>query len=427
MKNFFDFLGSVRVAIFLFVILTFLSILGTLIPQGQPEEFYLFKYGKTLGKFLLFFRLDDTYHSWWYIFFLFLFLLNLVICSINRLKVTLKLYKKSPSELNPETLPLKRSFTLSLDYQLLCIYIQNKLKFFPTSEKGFFYKDKNRWSHFSFYLVHLSWVVIILGALVGAIWGYRGNMFILEGESSKQVVPLRNKDPIYLDFSVKLNQFILEFYPNGMPKEYISNVTIIDGNYTLEGIIKVNQPLKYKGLNFYQSSYDVVPEFKIRVENSNGSYYTLSQFTPITLEERYIITLDEYGEAHGFIFAKISVLDEETGNQDQGILIKGFRPFKISLSPRKEIKIFLEDIERVWYITGLQVKKDPGRPLVYLGFILMILGILLVYFFEPKIFWVYLKPEKEGTQVILGGYSKRERGFLKLELEALEKTLRQLK
>ncbi|MCX8041734.1 MAG: cytochrome c biogenesis protein ResB [Thermodesulfobacteriaceae bacterium] len=429
MKKFLNFLGSVKVAIFLFLILTILSIFGTFIPQGQPEEFYLFKYGKRLGKILLFFNFDDAYHSWWYIFFLFLFFINLLICSINRLKTTWKLYQKSPLEVNLESLPLKRNFLSSVEYDLLVKYLQEKLKFIPTSKKGLFCKDQNRWSHFSFYLVHLSWGVILLGALVGAIWGYRGNMSILEGESSNYVIPFRKRDPIYIDFSIKLNQFILEFYPNGMPKEYISNVTVIDGNYTFNALIKVNEPLKYKDLTFYQSSYNELPEFKIKVENQGKiHYYTLSLHAPAVLEEsKYLITLEDYGVAHGFLFAKISILDENTGDQSSGFLIKGFRPLQVSLNSEKNLRISLEEVERVWYVTGLQVKKDPGRPLVYIGFILMILGVLLVYFFEPKTLWIYLETEKKGTKVILGGYSKRERGFLRLELETLEKKLQNLK
>lgn len=429
MKKFLNFLGSIKLGIFLFLILTILSTFGTFIPQGQPEEFYLYKYGKRIGKILLFFSFDDVYHSWWYIFFLFLFFINLLVCSINRLKTTWKLYQKSPLEVNLESLPLKRTFLSSVEYELLVKYLQEKFKFIPTSKKGFFCRDQNRWSHFSFYLVHFSWGVILLGALIGAIWGYRGNMSILEGETSNYVIPFRKKDPIYIDFSIKLNQFILEFYPSGLPKEYISNVTIIDGNYTFDALIKVNEPLKYKDLTFYQSSYRELPEFKIKVENQGKiRYYTLSLHAPVVLEEsEYLITLEDYGVAHGFLFAKISILEENTGDQSSGFLIKGFRPLQVFLNSGKNLKISLEELERVWYVTGLQVKKDPGRPLVYVGFILMILGIFLVYFFEPKTFWIYLEPEEKGTRVILGGYSKRERGFFRLELETLEKKLQNLK
>ena len=92
MKKVVDFLASARLAIVLFFVLAGFSILGTLIPQGAPPEVYLMKYGNTLGKLILYFALNDAYHSWWYIFSLFLFLTNLVLCSVKRFPISWRLY-----------------------------------------------------------------------------------------------------------------------------------------------------------------------------------------------------------------------------------------------------------------------------------------------------------------------------------------------
>ena len=45
-----------------------------------------------------------------------------------------------------------------------------------------------------------------------------------------------------------------------MPKEYLSKVTVIDGEKTIKKDITVNGPLDYKGLRFYQATYGVAPE-----------------------------------------------------------------------------------------------------------------------------------------------------------------------
>ncbi|MFN3568419.1 MAG: cytochrome c biogenesis protein ResB, partial [Caldimicrobium sp.] len=82
MKDLWNFLASAKLAIVLFFLLAAFSILGTIIPQGHPETFYLMKYGTALGKLLLFFQINDAYHSWWYITALFLFLTNLIACSL---------------------------------------------------------------------------------------------------------------------------------------------------------------------------------------------------------------------------------------------------------------------------------------------------------------------------------------------------------
>ncbi len=56
MKRILDELASAKLAIVLFFVLAGISILGTIIPQGQPHEFYLTKYGQGLGKLILFFK-----------------------------------------------------------------------------------------------------------------------------------------------------------------------------------------------------------------------------------------------------------------------------------------------------------------------------------------------------------------------------------
>ncbi len=158
-------------------------------------------------------------------------------------------------------------------------------------------------------------------------------MNILEGESSNLVQPFRKKDPIYLDFSVKLNQFILETYPNGMPKEYISNVTFIEGNKTLNSIIKVNQPAKFKDLTFYQASYNVIPEFEIRYSiNGQTEKAILSPFKPLYIKNRYSVALEDYGQAHGFIYLRVWIIDEIEGKTDKGLIISGFPPFEADFS-----------------------------------------------------------------------------------------------
>ncbi|MFN4132732.1 MAG: cytochrome c biogenesis protein ResB, partial [Caldimicrobium sp.] len=150
-------------------------------------------------------------------------------------------------------------------------------------------------------------------------------MNILEGEQSNIIQPFRKREPVQLDFFVKLNKFILETYPNGMPKEYISNVTIIDGNFTKTAIIKVNQPIKYKDVVFYQASYNIIPEFKI-VVNLNGKKeeHILSPFHPLSISDKYSIALSDYGEAHGFIYLKVWILNEETNETKEGMIISGF-------------------------------------------------------------------------------------------------------
>ncbi|MFN3568596.1 MAG: cytochrome c biogenesis protein ResB, partial [Caldimicrobium sp.] len=95
-----------------------------------------------------------------------------------------------------------------------------------------------------------------------------------------------------------------------------------------------------------------------------------------------------------------------------------FPPLEVKFG-KDSLAIEYEDIERLIYMTGLQVKKDPANWVVYLGFILMMLGLILVYYWDPKTYWIYLKPSKEKITLSIGAYSKREREILKVKIREI--------
>jgi cytochrome c biogenesis protein len=386
------------------------------------------KFGQTIGNLILFFHLDDAYHSWWYVATLFFFLINLITCSLKRFPISLKLFKKDPAEIDPEKLPNKISIQLKKDPARIVAFICDRLGFQKIEEnkKGgyLFVKDKNRWGYFGVYVVHFSLVLIILGGLIGAIWGFRGDLYLIEGDSSNQVIPFREKEPLFLEFSVKLNKFIMELYPNGMPKEYISDVTIIDKNKSFNTLIKVNHPLRYKGISLYQESYDEIPQFIINIKfNKNQKKEeVLTPMKPITLKDRYILVLEAYMKHRDFTVAKVRMIDEQTGETQEFFLIEK-KPSVVRLGKQKIVLNLVKT--KTKYVSILQVKKDPGIFLVYSGFILMILGLLVVYFFEPKTFWIFVKSEGEKLLIYLGAKAKREKDTLVLKIKELAEKLEQ--
>lgn len=81
---FYDLFRSLKLTIFLFILLAILSIIGTLITQNATRLDYIQRYGIGLYEVLNFFNLFDMYHSWWFSAILLLLVINLIFCSINR-------------------------------------------------------------------------------------------------------------------------------------------------------------------------------------------------------------------------------------------------------------------------------------------------------------------------------------------------------
>ncbi|OAG28142.1 cytochrome c biogenesis protein ResB [Thermodesulfatator autotrophicus] len=431
-NKFINFLASLKLAIFILLTLAATSIIGTVLPQGQPIAFYFQRYGEAAGQIIKFLQLYDVYHSWWFVVLLVIFSINLILCSLKRLPFSLELYRRDPLAVDPKKLtrmPAAKEVSLKEDYSLA----KGKIKEIITKKLGsvkevefedgiLFLKDKFRFSYFSVYLVHFSILVVIIGAIIGAIWGFRGNMTLLEGESSNQVILFgleRRTQP--LDFSVRCDKFEIEFYPNGMPKEYRSEVTILEnGKEVLKAPIEVNAPLTYKGITFYQASYNTFAEVTLRVlKGPRQKVLIIKPFSQSEwAEEALRIGLLGVQEAHGLIAVQLWVSEKESPPVSFWVLER--HPRRIELPSGQAIIIELSDIKPV-YATGLQVKKDPGVWIVWAGFLGIILGIFAAFFFAHQRYWVAVIPDKNSTKVILAGFSPKARHKVAETIEELAK------
>ena len=115
------------------------------------------------------------------------------------------------------------------------------------------------WKQMAVCALHLSILLILLGALLTMLTGQHGRMK-LEPNRPNSHFFMKNQDDITkeaLPFSLTLDHFEVETYPDSpKPKDYISYVQLKDGNTTTETTISMNNILRHKHYRFYQSDYD---------------------------------------------------------------------------------------------------------------------------------------------------------------------------
>jgi len=117
---------------------------------------------------------------------------------------------------------------------------------------------------FCVYCVHLSILVMIAGALIGSFFGLDADVNINEGEMVNAVRLAGEKGIYNLDFLVRCDKFAVEFYDNGTPKTYRSDLSFIrNGRVEYQDALLVNHPLTFANLRFYQSSYGTAPGTKV--------------------------------------------------------------------------------------------------------------------------------------------------------------------
>src|SRR4030066_1584062 len=97
MDKVWKFFPSLKLAIFVIIILAVASIIGTIIEQNQPLEKYRQFYSDGMIRLFESLNLFDMYHSWWFLLLLVLLTVNLSCCTLDRLPRTVKVVR------NPKT------------------------------------------------------------------------------------------------------------------------------------------------------------------------------------------------------------------------------------------------------------------------------------------------------------------------------------
>jgi cytochrome c biogenesis protein len=277
--------------------------------------------------------------------------------------------------------------------------------------------QKGNISHFGSYIIHGGILVILIGAIISSFFGFSGMMFIPEGGMSNKVFLEGRKypKPYQLPFSLKCKEFIVDYYPNGMPKGYLSQMTIFDNKERFEKVIKVNGPLDYKGLRFYQATYGIAPEPTLHLEVSNrqsGESFKLSapfnQLMSFPDGRGYVKVVRAFDDfmRMGPTF-KLEILEGD--KPAETFLLERFPQFDAMHRGGKYI-ITLKDYTRY---TGLQVKKDPGTWVVWGGSFILVLGLMISFFIIPQKIWICLIPHEKGCEVYLGAISAKRKPLFK--------------
>ncbi len=328
--------GSLKITLFLLFVIAFSSILGTVITQGQNDQFYLQKYGLLASRIILFFGVDDFFNSIYYNLLLFCLGLNLLICTVNSFKF---------------------------------IFLQDRRKL-------------------AVFFLHCGILVVFLGALISKFT--RQSQFYTLFADEKMLLCDENAEIVFKEFSV-------EYYPgNYIPKEYRSRVELFEnGIFKSAHLIRVNHPLQYKGFSFYQASFEVHADVEIKIKHhdkvlweglwEHGTLLQMPGENALKFQMSYFFP-DASVDRQGRVFLRSYSL----GNA--AMLISAYRQEKMVYEqwvfPNAENKgylnqepgIFEFEIKKIIpvYATIIQAIKDPGLGVAMSGFALLFGGMLLL-------------------------------------------------
>jgi cytochrome c biogenesis protein len=450
MKSFTRFFSSVKLAIVLLIIITLASILGTLIPQHRSPAEYAAQYGQ-LSAVLIRLEITKLYQAWWFIALLFLFSLNIVVCTLARISPKIKrALNPSPEKAKKKILSLKinANFIKNKNLETTAELTKKELssRRYKVTESAqenstFLLGRKRMLGLFGSDIVHLGLLVIIIGGIVSGFAGFRTNMNITEGQTA--AIP-------QIDFSLRLDKLETELYPNGTVRDWKCTLSVIEQDKALfDKTIEVNHPLSYKGFVFYLNSVGYSwenPILHLGVKKSADTSFLkqlkLKVGETITLAEENIdITIMRF--VPDFIIGENNrVATRSMKPNNPAVLIGGrrdgeevFAAWAFAKYPdfgqmhskqEHDLKFELTDFEAAEYIL-LEVAKDPGVNLIWVGCAFLMIGLCIAFFWPPREIKVILEQSNGKTDVAAGGIATKNREDFQTEFEKMTESLRRSK
>jgi len=249
--------------------------------------------------------------------------------------------------------------------------------------------------------------------------------------------------PLKLDFHVRCDRFTVDFYETGAPREFRSDLTFLVNGKEIKKIgLLVNHPVEFMGVTFYQASYGPAPgkTVDLRITGPGDSVTAMKVESGNAVDlpggEGTFRVVDARGDIMNMGSAvRISVQPANTheivdfwvfkdGEQALGRLPGPMRQSrKFNPAAFKPYTFFLDELETRYY-TGLQVNRDPGVPVVWVGCFLMVAGLFFTFFTSHRRVWVRVLGTGTGTRIDVAGMASKNPVGLERELQHLVRDIR---
>ena len=428
---------SMRTALILMLGLAILGLIGTLLVQvpagvqSDPQAYTAWldtvrpKYGgwTTPMEMLQFFSI---FSSVWFKGIIVLLTTSILACSVNRFRGLWKTAVRPRTRMTAvffDRAPHSATIDVAVAADVAVTDVTRTFKshHYRTvverdGDEVSVYADRFRWAPFGTLMAHISLVLILVGALVGSTWGFKNTEFAVPVGST---VPVGNGTGL----SVMAKSFNDSYYANGAPSDYVADLVLYkDGQQVAAQAVRVNEPLGYGDVTFYQAFFGAATDVSVK-DASGATLY--SQGVPL------LYTADNGTRRVGqFLLPQqgltVLVVSAASGEIDPAIkpgMVQlevyktgagGGQPIDTQIvSQGKPIQMagltFTFDRERQF--TGLMVAKDPGVIFVFGGALLLVVGLFLVFFFPSRRIWTRIVPGPSGSEVRVGATTRHDATF----------------
>ena len=275
------------------------------------------------------------------------------------------------------------------------------------------YGDRWRWMQFAGLIGHLSLVVIMAGAIIGGVAGYRDQDFSIAEGATRIVGTNEGLSVQLVDFTVTYDQ------ETDMPSDYASSVILLKNGKEIDRhVVRVNDPLRYGDLTFYQASYGSAAQMTVKDAAGN---VLASEGVPFSW------SLNEGNRSLGILSVPgtnytLWILgtggDGDTRVRPGQVEIQVFNSGAASMTPIDDqvldqgkaatVAGMTMTFDRESQYTRLSVARDPGVVLVWLGCFLLFVGFALRFMLPHKRVWGRITTRSNGAIVSMATLAQKD-------------------
>jgi len=420
-QKIFRLFADLRFSIFTLLLISFCSIIGTIVEQDQPIEIYKTNYPLTNPVFgflswdrIIYFGFDHVYKTWWFLLLIFLFGCSLVLCSFLQQLPSLKVARRCQFfrtnntfyKLNNYTILTTRSFS-----KILASIKTEQYSIFQ--QKNLVYSYKGLIGRIAPIVVHFSMILVLVGTIVGSLFGFKAQEIVPKTENFHIQNILANGTLTIIPQNVaRVNDFWITYTKTKTISQFYSDISILNnkGNEIKRKTISVNYPFIHNGIYYYQTDWNLIG---LRFKNINNQTieYPLINASP-NQEKIWLTWISNNQLTQNGIILLVDNLEGYCSIYNESGQFLGNLEINETLNLNQNLTLL-----EILSSTGLQIKTDPGIPLIYSGFFFLMISTLMSYITYSQV-WILQK----NNQLFIGGNTNRalfdfELEFLKFVIE----------
>ena len=420
LRKIWKFLSSMTFAVILLVLLVVACAVGSFVKQGQTFDWYAASYSETAAAWIMALRLNDTFHSWWFIAITAFLCGNLLLCNVFRLGTLIMRTKSFGDAGNAAKRAADASVSGVSDPESVFAALRMpKPQQSETDGIKVLYSSKHRIGLWGAWVCHIGILLLILGFGLGQM---------TKQEYSAYGVPGQTRPIGDTGLFLSINDFRIDLRDDDTVEQYTADVTVwrVPQGSTTEpdeqrAVISVNHPGRMFGMTFYQNATGWAAKVDVTKsgEPLQSEIVCAGEYLPIADKKELVVYFNAFYPDYALVPGEGPKTVSGRLNRPAYLYSVYYLGELLGMNALTQGETITIDDYEVSFsepqnYTLIQIKRDAFTSVAFAGGVVTMIGLLLAFYILPQSVWAM--PAENGTWTVYAE-SKKRRAMLRDELE----------